>query len=96
MSAHKNLARDSGKRGLTVEVKVGRDENEAKRNMEHAIKTLKRRLMQEGMLRDMRKHEYAETKGQVRRKKREEAIRRRASAKRKAARPPVARPGKPA
>lgn len=84
MSAHRNLARDSGKRGLTVEVKPGRDEVEAKRNMEHAIKALKRRMLQEGMIRDMRGHEYAETKGQVRRKKREEAIRRQKVAKRRA------------
>lgn len=84
MSAHRSNAREAGKRGLTIEVKPGRDDNEAKRNMEHAIKALKRRMLQEGMIRDMRKHEFAETKGQVRRKKREEAIRRRITAKRRA------------
>lgn len=76
MSAHKNSDKSSGKRGLTVEVRAGRDEKEAKQNLEHAIKLLKRRVMQEGLIRDLRKNEFAETKGQIRRRKAKEAVRR--------------------
>jgi len=80
MSAHKNADRSSGKRGLTVEVRQGRDEKEAKSNLEHAMKLLKRRIMTEGLVKDLRKNEYAETKGQVRRRKQKEAVRRNAKA----------------
>lgn len=78
MSAHKNSEKSSGKRGLTVEVRAGRDEKESKANLEHALKLLKRRLMTEGLVKDLRKNEYAETKGQVRRRKHKEAVRRNA------------------
>ena len=78
MSAHKNSDRSSGKRGLTVEVRSGRDEKEAKSNLEHAMKLLKRRVMTEGLIKDLRKNEFAETKGQVRRRKQKEAVRRNA------------------
>lgn len=76
MNNHRQTDRSLGKRGLTVEVKAGRDADENKRNLEHAIKTLKRRVLQEGLVKDLRKNEYHETKGQVRRKKRNESIRR--------------------
>ena len=80
MSAHKNSERSVNKRGLTVEVRAGRDEKEAKQNLEHAMKLLKRRIMQEGLIKDLRKNEFAETKGQVRRRKQKEAVRRNAKA----------------
>ena len=82
MSAHKNSERAANKKGLTVEVRPGRDEKEAKNNLEHAIKLLKRRTMQEGLIKDLRKNEFAETKGQVRRRKHKEAVRRVAKANR--------------
>lgn len=80
MSAHKGSDKNVGKRGLTVEVRQGRDEKEAKQNLEHAIKLLKRRVMQEGLVKDLRKNEFAETKSQVRRRKHKEAVRRNAKA----------------
>lgn len=77
MSAHKNADRNStSKKGLTIEVRQGRDDRENKANLEHAIKHLKRRVMQEGLIKDLRRHEFAETKGQIRRRKQKEAIRR--------------------
>lgn len=82
MSAHKNSERAVNKKGLTVEVRPGRDEKEAKNNLEHALKLLKRRVMQEGLIKDLRKNEFAETKGQVRRRKHKEAVRRNAKAAR--------------
>ena len=77
-------AKDSGlrKRGLTIEVRPGRDDKEAKSNLEHAIKTMKRRLLQEGMTRDVRRKEYFESKGELRRKAVKEAQRRAAKARR--------------
>lgn len=80
MSAHRNADKSTSKKGLTVEVRPGRDEKESKANLEHAIKLLKRRVMQEGLIRDLRKNEYHETKGQIRRRKHEEAVRRNAKA----------------
>lgn len=76
MSNHRNSDRTLGKRGLTVDVRAGRDEKEAKSNLEHALKTLKRRLLQEGLVKDIRKNEFHETKGQIKRRKRNEAVRR--------------------
>lgn len=78
MSAHKNSDKSANKRGLTVEVRAGRDEKESKNNLEHAIKLLKRRVMQEGLIKDLRKNEFAETKSQIRRRKHKEAVRRNA------------------
>ena len=37
MSAHKNSERAVSKRGLTVEVRAGRDEKESKNNLEHVF-----------------------------------------------------------
>lgn len=84
MSAHKNTDKTLSKKGLTVEVRQGRDEKEAKANLEHAIKLLKRRVMQEGLIKDLRKNEFAETKGQIRRRKHKEAVRRNAKLLRQA------------
>jgi len=68
--------RDIRKRGLAIEVKPAHNPEQALRNLDSAMKTLKRRTVQEGLIRDLRRKEYAETKGQIRRKKRQEAIRR--------------------
>ena len=77
MGSHYNgNGRDIGKRGLAVEVKPAANFEQAAKNVESAIRTLKRRMVQEGVIRDMRRKEYSETKGQVRRKKAQEAIRR--------------------
>lgn len=77
MGAHYNgNGRDIHKRGLAVEVKPAHTAEQAARALESAMKTLKRRAVQEGLIRDMRRKEYVETKGQIRRKKRQEAIRR--------------------
>jgi ribosomal protein S21 len=82
MSAHRNTDKSSFKKGLKVDVRVGRDADEAMRNLEHALKTLKRRVMQEGLIKDLRKNEYYETKGQKARRRHKEAIRRSAKANR--------------
>lgn len=77
MGAHYNgNGRDIHKRGMTVEVKPASNPEQALRNLDSAMKTLKRRVVQEGLIRDMRRKEYAETKGQLARKKRQDAIRR--------------------
>lgn len=68
--------RDIHKRGLAVEVKPSFTPDQALRNLDSALRTLKRRSVQEGLIRDMRRKEFAETKGQVRRKKQQDAIRR--------------------
>jgi ribosomal protein S21 len=68
--------RDIHKRGLAVEVKPAFTPEQALKNLDSAMRTLKRRVVQEGLIRDMRRKEYAETKGQVARKKRQEAVRR--------------------
>lgn len=68
--------RDIHKRGFAVEVKPAHTPEQALRNLDSAMKTLKRRTIQEGLIRDLRRKEYAETRGQVRRKKRMDAIRR--------------------
>ena len=77
MGQHYNgNGRDIHKRGLAVEVKPAHNPEQALKNLDSAMRTLKRRAVQEGLIRDMRRKEYVETKGQIRRKKRQEAIRR--------------------
>ena len=68
--------REIQKRGMNVEVKPASSPEGAQKALESAIRTLKRRMVQEGVIRDLRNKEYAETKGQIRRKKRQDAIRR--------------------
>jgi len=68
--------RDINKRGMTVEVKPAHSPEQASKNLDQAMRTLKRRVVQEGLVRDMRRKEYFESKGQVRRKKLQEAVRR--------------------
>lgn len=82
MSAHnKNSGHDIGKKGMTVHVKrnnalYGEDlEKFNAKSLDSAIKTLKRRMVQEGVIRDVRRKEFYETKSQIRRKKKEVAIR---------------------
>ncbi len=79
---HTNNGRDINKRGLSVDVKPANHPEAQAKAMEQAIRTLKRRMIQEGMIRDMRKHEYVETKGELRRKALAEAKRREAKARR--------------
>lgn len=77
MGQHYNgNGRDIHKRGLAVEVKPAYTPEQALKNLDSAMRTLKRRSVQEGLIRDMRRKEFVETKGQIRRKKRQEAIRR--------------------
>jgi ribosomal protein S21 len=77
-----NNGRDIHKKGLAVDVKPTNHPEAHAKAVEQAIRTLKRRMIQEGVVRDLRKHEYAETKGQKRRKAFAEAKRRAARAKR--------------
>lgn len=77
MGVHFNgNGRELGKKGLTVEVKQSSDREAQARNLENAIRLLKRRMVQEGVVRDMRKKEYFESKGTLRRKAKAEAVRR--------------------
>ena len=77
MAKHFNgNGRDIHKRGLAVEVKPAYNPEQAIKNLDSAMRTLKRRSIQEGLIRDIRRNEFAETKGQVRRRKHQEAIRR--------------------
>lgn len=68
--------RDIYKRGLNVDVKPASSPEGQQKALESAMRTLKRRMVQEGLVRDMRRKEYHETKGQLRRKARQDAIRR--------------------
>jgi ribosomal protein S21 len=79
MKHERYAGRDIRKKGLTIEMKpvygddpVRVQEIRAKA-MDSALKTLKRRLVQEGVIRDMRRKEYFESKGQIGRRKMEEA-----------------------
>jgi small subunit ribosomal protein S21 len=77
MSVHiRGNGREIGKRGLCVEVKYSSTPAEATRNMDAAIRSLKRKVVQEGVIRDIRKKEFYETKSQLRRKKNRDAIKR--------------------
>lgn len=62
-----------GKTGLRVDIKG--DPSDPK-NMEQAIKTLKRKTMQEGMIKDMRRIEYYEKGSERRRREFSEAVKR--------------------
>lgn len=68
MAHTKNNGREVLKRGLSVEVKPGYTPEQQARNVENAIKTLKQRMMKEGVLKDLRAREYFESKGTKRRK----------------------------
>ncbi len=75
MSKHKR-GHSLNKRGLTIDVRQGRDEVENKANLEKALRQFKRRVTQEGLVSDIRKNEFHQTKGQTARRKKEEAVRR--------------------
>lgn len=85
MSAHRRGDKTVGKTGLTVHVRTGRDATEARSNLDQALRSLKRKVMQEGLTKDLRRREYFESKGEIRRRKRKDAIRRDAKARRIAA-----------
>ena len=63
MKAHEVGAVWEGKRGVSVDVRDN--------NIDSAIKALKKKVMQEGIIRDLRRHEYYEKPGD--RKRREAA-----------------------
>ena len=65
MSAHRN-APFEGKRGLSVEVRNN--------NIESAIRTLGRKVKQEGLIRELRARQSYEKPSTVRRRKKAEAI----------------------
>lgn len=75
----KNSGRDIHKKGLTVLVKPVYNENAedaakaSARAVESAIKTLKRRMVNEGVIKDIRRNEFFVTKGQKARRKLKEA-----------------------
>lgn len=85
MAQIKNNGKDFSKRGMSVDVKPGHTPEQQARNMENAIKTLKRRVMQEGILKELRAREYFESKGTKKRKALAEARSREAKARRLAA-----------
>jgi ribosomal protein S21 len=68
MAHVKNNGKEVHKRGMSVDVKPGHTPDQQARNMENAIKTLKRRMMQEGVLKELRAREYFESKGIKKRK----------------------------
>lgn len=68
--------------GLTVKVKPPRSTDPIKRkqeeskNVDNAIRALKRAIQNEGLIKEMRRTEYHETKGQKRRRRKAESTRR--------------------
>lgn len=74
MSAHKNGSFE-GKRGLSVDVRNN--------NIEGAIRTLGRKVKQEGLIREIRARTYYEKPSTVRRRKAAEAVSRALKANRK-------------
>jgi ribosomal protein S21 len=77
-----NNGKDVGKRGLAIEVKPSHNPDAQARNVENAIKNLKRRMIQEGIVKELRAREYFESKGTRSRKALQEAKRRDAKARR--------------
>lgn len=82
-TAHKKgNGRDFGKKGMTVAIRKHNNNYgetssvSEEKQMESAIKTLKRRMVHEGVVRDIRRKEQYESKGQIKRRKKEVAIRR--------------------
>jgi small subunit ribosomal protein S21 len=74
MSAHKNGAFEN-KRGLAVDVRNN--------NIEGAIRTLGRKVKQEGLIRELRARTYYEKPSAVRRREQAEAVSRAKKADRK-------------
>lgn len=82
MSHAKNNGKEIHKRGLSVEVKPGYTPEQQARNVENAIKSLKQRMMREGILKELRAREYFESKGTKKRKALAEARGREAKVRR--------------
>jgi len=79
MSRHiKEFGKELRKRGLSVDVRFfpNSSKDDQAKAVDSAIKTLKRRMVQEGMVRDMKRKEFHITEGQCRRKEKADAIRR--------------------
>ena len=74
MSAHKNGSFEN-KRGLTVEVRNN--------NIEGAIRTLGRKVKQEGLIRELRARQFFEQPSLKRRRKKAEAVARAKKANRR-------------
>lgn len=82
MSVHnKNSGRDIRKSGMVVNIRTpnhlfgeAREEFQA-REVDNAIKILKRKMMTEGVIKDIRKKEYYKSRGEIRREKRKVAVR---------------------
>lgn len=76
----KFVGKDFKKRGFTVSLNQVRnpttpEEFDANsRSLESALKVLKKRMMNEGFIKELRKREFHVTKGQKRRKSRQDAI----------------------
>lgn len=79
MTAHRvNNAREFNKKGTSVQIRKNYNDTSGKTDekvLDSAIKTLKRRMSQEGIIKDVRRKEHYESKGSIRRRKREVAIR---------------------
>lgn len=87
MSNHnKNCGREIRKSGMVVNIRTPNHLNPEQRaefqarEVDNAIKTLKRKMMTEGVVKDIRKKEYHKTRGQIRREKRKAAIRKQRTA----------------
>ncbi|AXH72842.1 MAG: 30S ribosomal protein S21 [Caudoviricetes sp.] len=78
MTAHKaNNARDFNKKGTSVNIRKNyKDDGKLdEKGLEVAIRSLKKIMRQEGVIRDVRRKEHYESKGTIRRRKREVAVR---------------------
>ena len=73
---HINNSCDIRKSGYTVTVNRPRtnDEDAAANSLEYAMKTLKKRMFQDGFQKELRKREFHQTKGQKARRARQNAI----------------------
>lgn len=81
MSQHlKNNGREFGKKGLTVLIKPVHADNAedyaraSAKAVEAAIRTLKRRSINEGLVKDLRKNEFYVSKGERARRRRKDAV----------------------
>lgn len=82
MSAHsKGYGREIRKSGMTVNIRTPHNLTPEQkydfqaREIEYAIKALKKKMMSEGMIKDIKRQEYHKTRGQIKREKRKVAVR---------------------
>lgn len=70
------FSKDFKKRGFNVSVNVrNQDDEDSKANaLESAMRTLKKRTMQEGQVKELRKREFYQSKGQKRRRAFQNAV----------------------